>query len=40
VSDVVTGQGKLSETEQKLMFLFHVRKQIIRMREEETSGKA
>jgi spore maturation protein CgeB len=39
VSDVVTGQGKLSETEQKLMFLFHVRKQIIRMREEETSGK-
>ena len=39
VSDVVTGQGKLSETEQKLMFLFHVRKQIIRMKEEERGGK-
>jgi spore maturation protein CgeB len=39
VSDIVTGQGKLSETEQKLMFLFHVRKQIIRMRQEESGGK-
>lgn len=35
ISDIVTGQGKLSETEQKLLFLFHVRKQIIRMRREE-----
>jgi len=35
VSDVVLGQGKLSETEQKLMFLFHVRKQMIRMKREE-----
>lgn len=30
VSDVVTGNGKLSETEQKLMFLFHVKKHILR----------
>lgn len=35
VSDVVLGKGKLSETEQKLMFLFHVRKQMIRMKREE-----
>jgi spore maturation protein CgeB len=35
VSDIVTGKGKLTETEQKLLFLFHVRKQIIRMKEEE-----
>ncbi len=40
VSDVVAGNGKLSETEQKLMFLFHVRKQIIRMKEEESGGKS
>ncbi|RMG44893.1 MAG: methyltransferase domain-containing protein [Candidatus Dadabacteria bacterium] len=39
VSDIVAGEGKLSETEQKLMFLFHVRKQIIRMTEERTGAK-
>jgi len=36
VADIVAGKGKLSETEQKLLFLYHVRKQIIRMRAEET----
>lgn len=36
VSDIVTGHGRLSETEQKLMFLYHVRKQIIRMKREES----
>lgn len=35
VADIVTGKGKLTETEQKLLFLFHVRKQIIRMKVEE-----
>ncbi len=35
VADIVGGKGKLSETEQKLLFLFHVRKQIIFMRNEE-----
>jgi spore maturation protein CgeB len=39
VSDIVSGKGKLSETEQKLLFLFHVRKQIIRMKEEEMGVK-
>ncbi len=39
VADIVTGKGKLTETEQKLLFLFHVRKQIIRMRAEETGQK-
>lgn len=39
VADVVQGKGKLSETEQKLMFLFHVRKQMIRMRYEESGKK-
>lgn len=39
ISDIVSGKGKLSETEQKLLFLFHVKKQIIRMKEEEMSGK-
>jgi len=38
VADIVTGQGKLSETEQKLLFLHHIRKQIIRMRSEESGG--
>ncbi len=38
VSDIVSGEGKLSETEQKLLFLYHIRKQMIRMRHEE-SGK-
>jgi hypothetical protein len=36
VADIITGKGKLTETEQKLLFLYHVRKQIIRMRAEET----
>lgn len=35
VADIVTGKGKLSETEKKLLFLFHIRKQIMRMRAEE-----
>ena len=39
VSDIVTGQGDLSETEQKLLFLHHVKSQIIRMRREETGPK-
>lgn len=39
VADIVTGKGKLSETEQKLLFLFHIRKQIIRMRSEEAGQK-
>ncbi|MCB0319849.1 MAG: glycosyltransferase, partial [Bdellovibrionales bacterium] len=38
VTDIVTGQGKLTETEQKLLFLFHIRKQMVRMRH-ESSGK-
>ncbi|MCO6432505.1 MAG: glycosyltransferase [Deltaproteobacteria bacterium] len=35
IADVVQGQGKLTETEQKLLFLYHVRKQIIRAVAEE-----
>lgn len=35
VSDITTGKGNLTPTEQKLLFLFHVRKQIIRMTKEE-----
>ncbi|RIL12540.1 MAG: hypothetical protein DCC75_00260 [Proteobacteria bacterium] len=35
ISDIVVGQGKLTETEQKLLFLFHVRKQLVRLRKEE-----
>lgn len=41
VSDVVTGDGKLSETEQKLMFLFHVKKHTLRpglSKKEERQG--
>ncbi|NLF24993.1 MAG: glycosyltransferase [Deltaproteobacteria bacterium] len=38
VSDIVTGKGSLSETEQKLLFLFHISKQIIRMKREEVVG--
>lgn len=34
VADIALGQGQLTETEQKLLFLFHVRKQIIRMEHE------
>jgi len=33
VADIVTGEGNLTETEQKLLFLFHIRKQMIRMKE-------
>jgi spore maturation protein CgeB len=39
ISDIVTGNGKLTDTEQKLLFLFHVRKQIIRMTREEAGLK-
>ncbi len=39
VSDIVTGKGKLTETEQKLLFLFHVCKQIIRMTREEAGER-
>jgi spore maturation protein CgeB len=35
ISDIVQGNGKLSDTERLLLFLFHVRKQIIRMKLEE-----
>lgn len=38
VADIMVGQGKLTETEQKLLFLHHVRSQIIRMRKEEAGG--
>lgn len=34
IADIVSGKGKLSETEQKLLFLYHIRKQIIRMHQE------
>jgi spore maturation protein CgeB len=34
IADIATGNGQLTETEQKLLFLFHVRKQIIRMEKE------
>jgi spore maturation protein CgeB len=37
VTDIVGGKGKMSETEMKLMFLYHVRKQIIKMLEEDPS---
>jgi spore maturation protein CgeB len=40
ISDIVTGNGKLTETEQKLLFMFHVRKQIIRMTREESGEKS
>lgn len=35
VSEVTTGTGKLTPTEQKLMFLFHVRKQMVFMQREK-----
>lgn len=35
VADIVTGKGELTETEQKLLFLFHLSKQTIRMKKEE-----
>jgi spore maturation protein CgeB len=34
IADIATGQGQLTDTEQKLLFLFHVRKQIVRMEHE------
>ncbi len=39
VADITAGRGNLSETEQKLLFLFHVRKQIIRMEHEGAGVK-
>lgn len=39
VSDIVTGNGDLTETEQKLLFLHHIRAQMIRMRQEESGEK-
>jgi spore maturation protein CgeB len=35
VADVITGQGKLTETEQKLLFLHHLTSQIVMMKREE-----
>ena len=40
VADIVSGKGKLTPTEQKLLFLFHVRKQIIRFKVEELGTQA
>lgn len=34
---IMLGQGELSETEQKLLFLFHIRQQMILMKNEETT---
>jgi len=39
IADIVTGNGKLTETEQKLLFMHHVRSQIVRMRSEEAGLK-
>lgn len=36
VSDIVTGKGDLTETEQKLLFLHHIKSQMIRMKREES----
>jgi spore maturation protein CgeB len=35
VSDIIMGQGKLSETEKKLLFLHHLTSQIVMMKKEE-----
>ena len=35
VSDIVTGNGNLTETEQKLLFLHHIKSQIIRMSKDD-----
>jgi len=35
IADIVTGQGKLTEVEQKLLFLHHIRSQVLRMKREE-----
>lgn len=40
IADIVTGKGRLSETEQKLLFLFHIRKQTLRMQAEERGEKS
>lgn len=34
VADITTGEGQLTDAEQKLLFLFHVRKQTIRMEQQ------
>jgi spore maturation protein CgeB len=39
ITDIVTGNGKLSETEQKLLFMHHVKSQILRMRSEESGTR-
>ncbi|MEN9846189.1 MAG: hypothetical protein RIS36_1336 [Pseudomonadota bacterium] len=39
IADIVTGKGKLSETEQKLLFMHHVKSQIIRIRSEESGAR-
>ncbi len=39
ISDITMGKGQLTEVEQKLLFLFHVRKQIIRMEAEGAGVK-
>lgn len=38
VSDVVTGKGELTDVEMKLLFLFHVSKQMIHHKREENGG--
>ena len=35
VSDIVTGNGNLTETEQKLLFLHHIKSQTIRMSKDD-----
>ena len=35
ISDIVTGNGNLTETEQKLLFLHHIKSQIIRMSKDD-----
>lgn len=39
IADITLGEGQLSDTEQKLLFLFHVRKQIVRMEHERAGAK-
>ena len=39
VADIVTGKGSLTETEQKLLLLFHISKQVIRMTENDRGLK-
>jgi spore maturation protein CgeB len=39
IADITTGQGQLTDAEKKLLFLFHVRKQIIRMEHEGAGVK-